>query len=206
MSDLSSLRLSEFLDAVAAKSPTPGGGAVAGAVGAISAALARMVLAYSVGKKSLAEHEQTNTAAASALAKASDMLMQLAEEDAAAYALVNELQKLPEADPRRAAEWSGAVAAAVAAPRSLVGTACDMLRLMESLVATTNKHLRSDLAIAAILAEAAARGGAWNVAVNIPLVADEDERRRLHDEMHVLLEEAETRRKHVEETCKGSEQ
>jgi hypothetical protein len=38
-----------------------------------------------------------------------------------------------------------------------------MLELMKSLLGTTNPHLKSDLAIAAVLANAAARAAAWNV-------------------------------------------
>ena len=48
------LTLDQFLDSVAAKTPAPGGGAVASAVGALSAALAGMVVSYSTGKKNLA--------------------------------------------------------------------------------------------------------------------------------------------------------
>ena len=44
-------QLDEFLNAVAAREPTPGGGAVAATAGALGAALARMVAAYSISPK-----------------------------------------------------------------------------------------------------------------------------------------------------------
>ena len=44
------------LEAIAAKQPTPGGGAVASLTAALAAATARMVLHYSLGKPLLAEH------------------------------------------------------------------------------------------------------------------------------------------------------
>ena len=102
--DLEGLTLGALLDGVCAKSPTPGGGAVASVVGALSAALAGMVVNYSVGKKNLAAHEPELRAALSRLEHARAMLIQLAREDAESFGAMNELSRLPVDDPRRAAE------------------------------------------------------------------------------------------------------
>jgi len=106
--------LSDFLHSIASKTPTPGGGAVASTVAALAAALAQMVVAYSAGKKSLAQHEPTLQSSLKTLERARDVLLQLADEDAAAYGAVNELSKLPEADPRRAALPAATAASAFA--------------------------------------------------------------------------------------------
>lgn len=169
---LGDTRFADFLEQVAAKTPTPGGGAVASAVGALSAALAGMVVSYSVGKKSLAAHQDALTHAAGTLCKAREVMLQLAEEDAASYKLVNELMKLPETDARRRAEWDTAVAAAVQAPRAVAAAATDLLRHFETLAPITNRMLRSDLAIAGVLAEATVRAALWNVEINASLLAD----------------------------------
>ena len=50
-------KLADFLNAAAAKQPTPGGGSIAALAGALAASMGEMVLNYSIGKKSLAEHE-----------------------------------------------------------------------------------------------------------------------------------------------------
>ena len=47
------LPLNELLQQIAAHQPVPGGGAVAGIVTSLAAALGGMVVSYSVGKKSL---------------------------------------------------------------------------------------------------------------------------------------------------------
>jgi methenyltetrahydrofolate cyclohydrolase len=201
MPSLRSLTLGDFLDQIGAKTPAPGGGAVASATGAIASALGRMVVAYSVGKKSLAEHQPTLERAAQVLSRTSELLLELAEEDAAAYTAVNELSKLPETDERRLREWSAAAARAVDVPRAIVGACCDLLRLLESLQPITNTHLRSDLAIAAILAEAGAKSGWWNVKVNLDYVTDPTSRIRLESEMQTLLTEASKRRHHTESAC-----
>ena len=201
MTRISDQPFGDLLARVGSKTPAPGGGAVASACGALAAALAKMVVAYSLGKKNLAEHQPTLERVDGALERTIEMLLQLAEEDAAAYALVNELGKLPPEDERRAAEYPAAVEAAVQAPRSVVGVCCDLLRMLESLTTTSNRHLRSDLAIAAILAEAAAKGGWWNVSVNLELLSDESRRVTLRAECQKMLAEAATRRVHIERAC-----
>lgn len=164
--NLAATPLGTLLEQIAAKTPTPGGGAVASAVGALSAALAGMVVSYSAGKKNLAQHEPALQEARSRLERARGLFLMLAEEDAAAFGLVNELSRLPEGDPRRAAEMPAAVLASVRVPEATMAASVDILRLMVELAGITNRHLRSDLGIAAELAEAAARSSAWNVLIN----------------------------------------
>ena len=202
MPRLEDLSLADYLGALAAKSPTPGGGAVASTTGATAAALAGMVVAYSLGKKNLVEHQPALENAAAVLARARAIFLELAEEDAAAYALLNELMKRPEGDTRRAAEMPGAIEAALAPPRAATAAAADLLRLIESLAPITNRHLRSDLAIAGALAEAAARSGWWNVAANISLLTDDAERARVVAETNALLADAERRRAAVDHSCR----
>ncbi len=171
MSSFARQPLSDFLASIASKTPTPGGGAVASAVGALAAALAQMVVSYSVGKKSLAQHEPRLQEATKVLERARGLLLELADEDAAAYGTVNELSKLPESDPRRAA-LPAATAASVQVPLAVMAACVDLLRLFETLAPITNKQLRSDLAIAAVLADATVRASRWNVAVNVAFLAD----------------------------------
>ena len=203
MSSLGSLTLSDFLAQVGAKTPAPGGGAVASAAGAIAAALAKMVVSYSLGKKSLAEHQPALQQAASSLERASALLLALADEDAAAYGLVNELSRLPETDERRIREMPAAAEAAVAAPRATLGACCDLLRLIESLGPISNRQLRSDLAISAVLAEAAAKSAWWNVAVNLSLLTDPRRVADIRAECEELLTQASERRERVEQACRG---
>ena len=84
----------ELLDAIGAKVPTPGGGAVASLIGAIAAALAQMVVNYSKGKTSFAEHEALHREALTRLREFRERALALAEDDEEAYGVLNALWKL----------------------------------------------------------------------------------------------------------------
>ncbi len=194
------MRFADFLSAVAAKSPAPGGGAVASASGALASALAQMVVNYSIGKKGLLEQQEDLRLSATKLERARAMFLELADEDAAAYGHLNALQKLPPNDARRIAELPQAQLLAVQVPRSVAATAIDLLRLFEHLAPITNRYLRSDLGIAADLAEATVRAALWNVRINaesLPPTAKADvERESARSE-----EDAGQRRDRVRRAC-----
>ena len=202
MSDqpIAPLPFESLLAMLASKSPTPGGGAAAGMVGATAAALAGMVVAYSIGRKSLAQHQAFLEDARSRLERARALFLILADEDAEAYGHLNALMRLPEDHPDRVSGWASAVAGAIAPPRATLAAACDLLRLCEELVGKTNPHLSSDLAVAAVQGEAAARSAAWNVRVNAPSLPG-DERAGVLAETDSLLGDARARAARIESGC-----
>lgn len=178
---LASLPIAEFLASLASKSPTPGGGAVAGVTGATAAALAEMVVAYSIGRKSLAEHGAALADARDRLTTARARCLELADADAQAYEVLNAAMRLPADDPERQARVADAARHATSPPLALCGVAADLAALCESLAAITNPHLASDLAIAGVLAASCAEAARWNVRANLPLLP-ESERERTRDE------------------------
>lgn len=201
MSQLGSLTLAQFIHLVGSKTPAPGGGAVACSTGATAAAIAKMVVEYSLGKKNLSDHQPALQRSAAALQRLADVFLLLADEDAAAYGLVNELSRLPEQDPRRLAEYSGALEAALQAPRAALAASIDLLRLVSELAPMTNRHLRSDLAIAGVLGEAAARSAWWNVRVNLPGIADAARRSALEADAQREIDQASRLRSAIETAC-----
>ena len=194
------MRVEEFLEQTASKQPTPGGGAVAAVTGALGAALGQMVLAYSLGKKSLVAHQPMLEQTMLVLGRAQGKFIELAEEDARAYSVVNELMRLPETDPRRVAEWADAVAASVRPPMAALGLACECARVLRELCGRTNTFLKSDLAIAGVLAEACAAAAKWNVVVNVPQLP-EGERAKMLAEAERLHAVCVGLRSEIEKAC-----
>jgi len=199
--DFGAMTLNDFLDQTAAKTPTPGGGAVASVTAALAAALARMVLNFSRGKKSLVQHSDLHVEALNELERLLQRSMELARADAIAYGRLNELWKLPEDDERRQREFPAAVEAAIEAPHALLHAAMEMLRLLARLPEATNRMLASDLTIAAILAEAAARAAAWNVRINLPLLGDDDLREQFAATLQTTLKNATELVQRIEQAC-----
>jgi formiminotetrahydrofolate cyclodeaminase len=201
MAQLASSSFGDLLAGVERKTPTPGGGAVAGCVGALAAALGGMVVAYSLGRKELAAFDPELRRAADALRRAKDVLLELADEDAEAYRVLSDLMKLPESDARRAADFPAAVQSAIGVPRAVIATSSNLLRLLESLVPISNKRLRSDLAIAAVLADATARASRWNVEINLPLLSEDAQRTELKTQTAAALRDAADRAARIERAC-----
>jgi formiminotetrahydrofolate cyclodeaminase len=192
--------LGSFLDTLGAKTPSPGGGAVAGLCGAVAAALAQMVVAYSEGKETLAEHANKHASAAARLSEIREQMLELAAEDERAYSTVNALQRLPQSDPAREG-LPAAVREAIDVPYSVLRCAHSLLKLLEDLADKSNPYLLSDLAIAAVLAEAAASAGMWNIRVNAALAEEAGVRHEAFAAAPALLEASKLLRSRIEAAC-----
>jgi len=168
-----------FLDAAAAKQPTPGGGSVTALVGAFAAAMGEMTVNYSVGKKGLEAHQDQLRASLAELHRARQLLMGLMAEDQQAYAALTAAKKLPEGSPERENNFAVALLACVRVPQAM-GAACTaILERCDAIVGTVNFYLLSDLAVCADLAMAATRCSVYNVRVNLAELTDAAERDRI---------------------------
>src|SRR5437016_3105358 len=153
----------EFLDALSAGGPTPGGGAAAAVTVALGAGLAAMAARLSTRHLSGAEE----------LAAAADALRRraarYADDDAAAFRAVHAAQALPaEPEPElRRAAIRAALVRATAVPLAIAETAAEVAGLADRLAAEGNPNLRGDAATGALLAEAGARAAATLVALNV---------------------------------------
>ena len=197
-------KFEDLLDSLADKSPAPGGGAVAAMLGATASSLAGMVVAYSIGKKSLAPHQQMLEAAAERLTSASAQFLTLAAQDAEAYAQLNALQKRPTDDPVRISDEPPALRRAIEAPDAARILAMEVLELVASLVGRTNKYLRSDLAIAAVAAESAAVSAGWNVLINAPGLPEPERETYLKTVLECNTKAGNLRRR-IEDACAQDE-
>ncbi len=182
--------LEQFADALAARTPVPGGGAVAAVTAAHAAALASMVVEFTLGKPKFAAAEELNRTALIRLTALRHHALELADRDAEAYGALNALWKLPKDSPQRAALWEDAVMAAIRAPQAILELAAEVSGCCTALRDRTSATLASDLAIALDLARVAARAAAHNVAVNLPSVDDAAQRSALQAAMDAALHEA----------------
>jgi len=182
------LSIDAFLDAAAAKQPTPGGGSVTALVGALAASMGEMVLNYSIGKKKLARYESELRTALARLTRLRQMLLELLREDQIAFAALSEMRKLSDAVPDKQSQIAAALAASIALPQEIAAAADEVLQLCDPLVEQVNFYLLSDLAVAADLAMATLRCAIYNVRVNLADVTDARERERIEKVNQHLLD------------------
>jgi formiminotetrahydrofolate cyclodeaminase len=169
--DLLSMSVKDFLSAVAQKSPTPGGGSVAGTVGALGVALGEMSLNFTRGKKKFAQHEPFYEHLGSRLARARAMFIDLVADDVAAYGFYAETAKLPDG-PDKDEKMQLALAASIDVPREMTKLAIALMEDLLTLADKCNPYLLSDLMAGATLAAAAARLSDYNVRINVPQLTD----------------------------------
>ena len=192
MPDILSLLVRDFLAATAAKQPAPGGGAVAALTGALAASLAAMALEYTVGKKTFVAYDDEIRSALAQFQNASVMFQELIAEDVAAYEALSELLKLPPDQRLAHPDYAATVVAAIRAPQAAAGFALNVLSLCGTLKDKTNKHLLSDLAIAAVYAHATVHASEFNVRVNLPLLPNQQEAAALKESLAALVTKADT--------------
>ena len=177
----------EFLAALAAKQPTPGGGSVAALAGALAAAMGEMVLNYSVGKKDLVAHEPKLREALAELGRARAMLIELLIEDQLAFEKLTAARKACNNAADKDPAFAAALLACIRIPQSIGATAAAILELAQRVTPIVNKYLLSDLAVCAELAMATVRCAAYNVRVNLGDVSDANERMRFESAAEAMV-------------------
>lgn len=168
--------IDEWTQALASERPTPGGGAAAAVAGTLAASLTAMVVRLSLGRPRYADHADLHAEALAASDAARSRLLELADEDAAAYDVYLAARTLPHAtaaeEEARAAATRAAAREATEVPLAIVKACHAQIGLVERLAGRSNLAVASDLETAALLLESAARAAAANVTVNLASVGD----------------------------------
>jgi formiminotetrahydrofolate cyclodeaminase len=174
---LGQLSVDAFSQALASADPVPGGGSAAALSAALGASLTAMVARLSLGRPRYRVHEALHDAAAEASDAARRRLLGLMEDDARAYAGYRDARRLPHATPAeilaRDAASRKAARQATEVPLAVLQACARQIDYVERLVGRSNAAAASDLEVAALLIEAAARGAAANVMANLDGIADE---------------------------------
>ncbi len=150
--------LGEFLSAVAARTPAPGGGAAAAAAVALAAGLVAMAAGY-----------DENVAVTDRARRLQARALDLAEEDAAAYAEVLDARSSGGEERQRAA-WQRAIAVPLEIAECGARIAADAVAVAEH----GRAALRGDAFTAVVLAEAGVRAAGRLVEINVASVAGDD--------------------------------
>ena len=164
--------MKEFMNALASKEPTPGGGGAAAMIGSVAAALGSMVANLTIGKKKYEQYQEDMDRILIFLEEAIWDINSYIEKDADAYKPVIEAYKVPKEDPKRAEILEKALLAAAVVPMELAGKVNDLIPVLEELEEKGNKMALTDVAVAAVACKAAMEGAVMNVYANTKLLTN----------------------------------
>lgn len=145
--------LQQYLDDLAAKTPAPGGGSAAALVAAKGAALISMVANFTVGKPKYAAYDKELRGILDNSEKLRKEFLALVDLDIVAYQSKN-------------------LRDALDVPLMVCRLSFEGIKLCPPLVKKGNVNLISDVAVAAILLEAAFHCAYFNVEINLKSIAD----------------------------------
>ena len=158
--------MKEFINTLASKEPTPGGGGAAALVGTVAAALCSMVANLTSGKKKYEMYQEDMDRILVYLEEAIWEINSYIEKDADAFGPLAEAYKISKDDPKKAEIMEKALLAAAVVPMELAGKLYDLVPVMEELEEKGNKMALSDVAVAAVACKAAMEGAVMNVYIN----------------------------------------
>jgi methenyltetrahydrofolate cyclohydrolase len=165
------LPLGRFMDMVASREPTPGGGASAAVAVALAAALTAMAARFS------ADHLADAETIADWAEELRNRVMPLAQADAAAYGRVLDAYRTPrDDDEKRRRRIREALSEAADVPLSIAEVGVEVAGNAARLVEEGNPNLRGDAVTAAALAKAGVRAAATLVEINVSAGGADDDR------------------------------
>ncbi|OGE84870.1 MAG: hypothetical protein A3J48_02000 [Candidatus Doudnabacteria bacterium RIFCSPHIGHO2_02_FULL_46_11] len=173
-------KLKDFLSSAASSEPTPGGGSVAGVVGALGMALLVMSLEIVVARADAKPEARDFLLQAK---KKLENLQKFADEDIEAY------RRLMKAfsGPKDAKQISNAAEASARVPLNAAKELVSGMALAQSAFNFVSGSIRADVLASIIFMKAALEVNLKNVDLNLPFIADESVKASLAHDAKVLM-------------------
>ncbi len=183
--------IQQFLDELASKASTPGGGSAAAIMGAMGAALGSMVGNFTVGKKGYEDVDAEMREALEQTEQLRDKLTDMIRADIEVFNSVMGAYGMPKDTDEQKAERSQAIQNALRdatdVPLDCAKAAAEVLKLCKPLAEKGNKNVISDAGVAVLAAEAALRSAALNVYINVGGIKDEEFKQSREKELEATL-------------------
>ena len=170
--------LNDFFDRLGSSDPTPGGGALAAVVGASASAMLAMTCNFTIGRPRYADVEVAVQGLLTEVLHLRQRLMELADEDAAAYGAVRDAYQLARSTEAekgaRAAAIEASMHGATSVPLETMACSHRLIELSEAAARLTNVNTLGDVAVAAHIATGATRAAADQARLNLGILSDAD--------------------------------
>lgn len=194
LNSFQSIPTAAFLDALASREPVPGGGTAAAVTGSHGTALLCMVLNLTVGRRRFQRHDGILRPIQQRLEANRLELLNLADQDAAAYAEVDRCLKLSAHDPStravRRMDLDQALHTAATVPLQVADTCRGVLGDAWEVANRGNRAVLSDVMVGTHLLMAAVRSSNVNVHVNLHMATPGAEGQTLAADIAACIKEA----------------
>jgi formiminotetrahydrofolate cyclodeaminase len=188
----------EYLDDLAAKKPSPGGGSAAALAACVATSLMIMVARYTIGKPKYETAEANMADIIDKAGKYSEELRMLIDKDAEAYEKMSRALKECGDD---AAMKDELYKAAVEPPFLVCELTHHCLKACKELATHGNRNLITDTAVAAIMLEGAFFSAKFNVYINLGRIQDLDYIGKVHNVLHSLEDRMPKMKEEILEIC-----
>lgn len=196
-----------FLDELAGKASTPGGGAAAAISGAMGAALISMVANFTIGKKG---YEDVEGESKDILDKSETLRAELTEainDDVRVFNRVMASYGMPketdEEKVARSAEIQAALKEATDVPLECAKLCREVINLSQPIADKGNNNVISDAGVAVLAGYAGLRSAALNVYINIGGIKDEEFVASRRQQLETLLDGMDTLKEEIYELVKS---
>lgn len=170
LAPLASMTLTEFAEETASESPAPGGGSISAYVGALGVSLGTMVANLSAHKRGWDDRWEAFSEVAERGMALQVRLLQLVDEDTAAFDAIMAAFGLPKGNEAQKAERSAAIQAAtlgaMETPMEVAELALASMEVMADMAERGNPNSVTDAGVGALCARTAVLGAVMNVRVN----------------------------------------
>ena len=182
----------KFVEVLASKAPTPGGGGASALTGAIGVALGNMVGSLTVGKKKYAEVEDE----IKAMMKSSDQLqaelLELVQKDAESFEPLAAAYRLPKDTEEQKAEkdrvLEQATKDACIVPFEIMEKCAQGIELCGQFAEKGSVMATSDAGAGAIFCKAALQAASLNIYINTKSLKDREYAEQMNQKSDALLE------------------
>ncbi len=177
-----------FLNKLASKDPTPGGGGAAALVGAVGTALGHMVCELTIGKKKYADVEEEIREQMLHCEEMQKELFEQIEADAVAFEPLAKAYRIPKDDPERDAVMENALTDACRVPLRIMELCCDAADAVSVIAEKGSRLALSDAGCAATCLRAALQSAYFNVLINTGLMKDVEKASAIREYSSKMLE------------------
>lgn len=201
------MTIQTFLDKLASKTSTPGGGGAAAVSGAMGAALISMVANFTIGKKG---HEDVEEECKEILAKSEKLRADLTDainDDVVVFNRVMASYGMPkETDDEKAArstEIQAALKEATDVPLQCAKLCREVINLSQPIADKGNNNVISDAGVAVLAGYAGLRSAALNVYINIGGIKDKEFADDRRQQLESLMEGMDPLKEEIYELVKS---